>query len=142
MLTMFKQQLQQNFISLQKNNTHNKYQKRTKNEMKKKDINISSIRCSWRWSAWKCLTPRKAPGLTCNQQSVLPYSPDNYPVENMWAILKHRVYSTTSVSKVYLLHKIQHVCTKLIESIPKNVQQLCEAKGGCTKYYLTYRVFI
>lgn len=73
-----------------------------------------------------------------------PYSPDMNPVENMWAILKRRVYSTTSVSKVDLLQKIQHVwatdpelqacCTTLVESMPKRVQQLYEAKGGYTKY--------
>lgn len=79
--------------------------------------------------------------------NVLPWpgnSPDLNPIENAWELLKRKVAKETTTNKRLLteaLIKIWHHdeelkenIKKCIQSMPKRVQAVIEAKGGSTKY--------
>lgn len=78
---------------------------------------------------------------------VLPWpgnSPDLNPIETLWAIVKKRL-SERDVSNrsdliatiVQIWHRdpsIVDTCAKLIESMPRRIQAVIDAKGGHTKF--------
>ena len=71
-------------------------------------------------------------------------SPDLSPIENLWAILKKRLntYQTPPNSIHVLWERIEEqwntitpeLCNKLIESMPKRMQMVVQAKGSWIKY--------
>ena len=72
-------------------------------------------------------------------------SPDINPIEHLWCVLKRRLakYENPLPGGVEELwdhcqvewEKIpKEVCQNLIESVPRWVQAIIEAKGGYTKY--------
>lgn len=73
-----------------------------------------------------------------------PQSPDLNPIENLWGILKRRVYnyqhSFKNTTELWQrCHDIwssitQEECRKLVESMPFRIQAVIESKGGYTKY--------
>lgn len=72
-----------------------------------------------------------------------PQSPDLNPIENLWAILDNRVEKTGVSNKqtyVAALEKAwneldpQHL-RNLVESMPKRLQSIIEAKGGHIDYW-------
>jgi transposase len=71
-----------------------------------------------------------------------PYSPDLNPIENLWADLKKRVEkhnckNVGELEKAVNLEWIQTdkvYCKKLVDSMPKRLQQVLEACGGATQY--------
>ena len=83
-----------------------------------------------------------------NQElEILPWpaqSPDLNPIEHLWHYLKVKIGSyenrPTSIHSLWQYvdekwNKISvEVCQKLIETMPKRIQAVIEAKGGHTKY--------
>ena len=78
---------------------------------------------------------------------VLPWpgnSPDMNPIENLWMIVKRRIAQRKPTSKVTLIEalidvwardpEIKEMCPKLIDGMPKRIEQLIQAKGASTKY--------
>lgn len=73
-----------------------------------------------------------------------PQSADLNPIEHLWHYLKARLgeYETPPASIAELWERVQvewekipaSVCQDLIESMPRRVQAVLEAKGGYTKY--------
>jgi hypothetical protein len=73
-----------------------------------------------------------------------PYSPDLSPIENLWAIVKAKVHSSTYNSKDELVAAVLQVwhhdedvkkaCKTLIEGMPRRIQACIAAKGGVLKY--------
>jgi hypothetical protein len=73
-----------------------------------------------------------------------PYSPDLSPIENLWAIVKRRVHSSTINNKQQLQDRVLDVwnndplirdsCKSLIEGMPRRVRACIAARGAYTKY--------
>ena len=71
-------------------------------------------------------------------------SPDLNPIEHLWFLLKRRLAEYSEPLKGVLEHweRIQEEwykigveeCQKLIESMPRRVQEVIKAKGGYTSY--------
>lgn len=69
-------------------------------------------------------------------------SPDLNPIENLWEIVKRKVYTEKSKNKQQLWERIQAVwyaipvrtCQKLVESMPNRVREVMRNKGYTTKY--------
>lgn len=71
-------------------------------------------------------------------------SPDMNPIENLWGILKQRLYGQTIKTKNELIREIINAwhrdasivptCERLIDSMPQRIAALIEAKGGHTNY--------
>ncbi len=71
-------------------------------------------------------------------------SPDLNPIEHLWDHLKRRLgeYETAPNGILELWERIEKEweaipaseCQKLIESMPRRVEQVIKAKGGYTKY--------
>ncbi|CAB4401305.1 unnamed protein product [Rhizophagus irregularis] len=86
--------------------------------------------------------------LETNNINVLDWpaqSPDLNPIENLWSELEHRLRKDGSIiitNKTSLWEKIQtswnnietEVCTKLIETIPRRIEDVIKQKGGYTKW--------
>jgi transposase len=71
-------------------------------------------------------------------------SPDINPIENLWSILKKRLgkmdcsteeCTVMNVIKVWF-HDcgVKNICSKLVESTPKHVQEVILVKGGHISY--------
>jgi transposase len=86
---------------------------------------------------------------------VLPWpgnSPDLNPIETLWAIVKKRLRTQTFTTKETLIAGIKKLwlqdatlratCQKLIASMPTRVKAVIAAKGGNTKYYQIFCIFI
>ena len=82
-----------------------------------------------------------------NGMTVLPWpaqSPDLNPIEHLWDYLKRKLgqYATAPNGILELWERIEKEwedipaseCQKLIESMPRRVEQVLKAKGGYTKY--------
>jgi len=70
-------------------------------------------------------------------------SPDLNPIENFWTVLKNRVAEKHRTSLPSLIKTIKsswvldmptELCRNLIESMPRRVRAVLEAKGGHTKH--------
>ena len=71
-------------------------------------------------------------------------NPDLNPLENLWAIVKQRVYNfpTPPKNKDELWACVQEVwysitleeCHKLVASVPERIQAVIKSKGGYTQY--------
>ena len=67
-----------------------------------------------------------------------PKSPDLNPIEMLWSILDKKLASRPIYSKAELKRRLeeewngidQELCIKLVESMPKRIQQCLKAKGG------------
>ena len=77
-----------------------------------------------------------------------PQSPDLYPIKPLWEHLKRdkRKYAVTSEDTLsYAINECWNnlkpeIIYKLIESMPKIVSAVLEAKGGCTKYCMNTKL--
>ena len=72
-------------------------------------------------------------------------SPDLNPIENLWTVLKDKVFEKQPASAKELVDAIKPVwvhefsaeyCRSLVESMPKRLESIIKAKGGPTKYRL------
>jgi hypothetical protein len=73
-----------------------------------------------------------------------PQSPDLNPIENLWAVLKRRLnqYERPPTGMIELWERIESewdnidrvVCLRLIESMPRRIKAVLEAKGRWTGY--------
>lgn len=92
-------------------------------------------RCHTSFRAMQYFEERRIP--------ILPWtanSPDMNPMENIWSLLKKRVYSIGAASKQQLVENIHSalsdgiywktVCEKLIESMPTRIASVVKNKGG------------
>lgn len=71
-------------------------------------------------------------------------SPDLNPIENLWAICKARLRKIDCTTKTKMIEAVIQVwyrderisenCQKLVESMPKRVKAVIEAKGGHISY--------
>ena len=71
-------------------------------------------------------------------------SPDMNPIENVWELMKREVAKEMITTKTRLIEKIiqvwnhhpkmQETVQACINSMPKRIEALIEAKGGSTKY--------
>ena len=71
-------------------------------------------------------------------------SPDLNPLENLWVIVKQRVYNfpNPSKNKDELWARVQEVwysitpeeCRKLVAGVPERIQAVIKSKGGYTRY--------
>jgi transposase len=71
-------------------------------------------------------------------------SPDMNPIEKLWSILKKRLGKidcsteermVTNMTKVWFHDSgVKNICSKLVESMPKRVQEVILAKGGHISY--------
>ena len=71
-------------------------------------------------------------------------SPDLNPIEHLWGILKRRLaeYEEAPAGVLALWERVQvewekiepQVCQKLIESMPRRIEEVIQAKEGYTKY--------
>ena len=71
-------------------------------------------------------------------------SPDLNPIENLWSIVKNRVYNyeTRAASRQELWERVEYVwssitveeCKKLIGSMPARIAAVIRSRGGYTKY--------
>ena len=74
----------------------------------------------------------------------LSHSPNLNPIENLWSILKRRLlqYEEQPDGILELWSRIEDVwepitqseCQKLIESMPKRIKAVYNARGGRTNY--------
>jgi transposase len=72
-------------------------------------------------------------------------SPDLNPIENLWSIVKRRIRSENITTKLQLIDRlisvwhrdeeVQKICISAIESMPRRINAVINAKGGPTKYY-------
>lgn len=85
--------------------------------------------------------------LEMKQIKVLPWpgnSPDLNPIENAWELLKRKISKENTTNKQNLIEALIKVwhhdeelkenVQKCIQSMPKRVQAVIDAKGGSTKY--------
>ena len=71
-----------------------------------------------------------------------PQSPDFNPIENLWDILKRQVAQSKPSGVNDLWEKLQETWNnitlaqidRLMQSMPRRMQQAITARGGCTKY--------
>ena len=74
-----------------------------------------------------------------------PFSPDMNPIEHMWSFLKKRLNQYDWDPKnlkeafvrgadIWYKEVTPEMCCKYIDSMPKRIEALIEAKGGMTKY--------
>ena len=72
-----------------------------------------------------------------------PCSPDLNPIENLWSVVKRRMYKKgpfQSKDAVWTEFKVQWdalqpmLCRHLVESMPARIQAVLAARGGMTKY--------
>jgi transposase len=73
-----------------------------------------------------------------------PQSPDINPIENLWSIVKRRVYAyeTRAKNMNELWDRVGDIwtsitkeeCENLVRSVPRRLQEVIKAKGGPTKY--------
>lgn len=71
-------------------------------------------------------------------------SPDLNPIENLWSIVKRRIRSENITTKLQLIDRlisvwhrdeeVQKICISAIESMPRRINAVINAKGGPTKY--------
>lgn len=71
-------------------------------------------------------------------------SPDLNPIENLWAIVKARLRRVDCTTKTKLIEAVIQLwfrvdqilenCKKLIDSMPKRLQEVIKAKGGHISY--------
>lgn len=71
-------------------------------------------------------------------------SPDLAPIETLWAIVKNRLRKEDVSSKQKLIsnviklwyhdERIKESCTKLVESMPKRIEELIKNRGGHIRY--------
>lgn len=71
-------------------------------------------------------------------------SPDMNPIENVWECLKRELAKETITTKVQLIERIVHhwnhneklkqIALNCIDSMPRRVAAIIEARGGLTKY--------
>jgi transposase len=69
-------------------------------------------------------------------------SPDLNPIENLWSILDSRLRARTCNTEVELFQILQEgwrelgadLLTKLVESMPRRIEAVLQARGGPTKY--------
>ena len=70
-------------------------------------------------------------------------SPDLNPIKNLWMVVKNKVAEKQASSAKELKKAIKEVwvkkitpeyCRKLVESMPKRLNDVIKCKGGCTKY--------
>ena len=70
-------------------------------------------------------------------------SPDLNPTENLWMVVKNKVIEKQTSSAKELEKAIKEVwvkeitpeyCRKLIQSMPKRLNDVIKCKGGCIKY--------
>jgi transposase len=71
-------------------------------------------------------------------------SPDTNPDENLWSILKKRLGKTDCSNEERIITNViivwfhengsEHICSKLVESMPKRVHEVILAKGGHIYY--------
>lgn len=79
--------------------------------------------------------------------TVMPWpgnSPDIAPIENLWAIVKHKLKNIDVTTKTKLIAAVLHVwnrdakiqdsCRKLVESMPMRIKAVLANKGGHIKY--------
>jgi transposase len=72
------------------------------------------------------------------------YSPDMNPIENLWSILKKRLDKMDCSTEEHMVMNViklwfhdsgmKNICFKLVESMPKLVQELILGKGGHISY--------
>ena len=85
--------------------------------------------------------------LETNQINVLPWpgnSPDLNPIENIWGIMKEKLSQITHTTKDQLISSVlrnwfrddefQQKLQNSIDSMPRRLQAVVNAKGGQTKY--------
>ena len=82
--------------------------------------------------------------LNINVMNWPPQSPDLNPIENLWAIVKCKLkkYKMSKKSEIIFNfmqiwnhdEDIREICKKLVESMPRRVQAVLDAKGSHTKY--------
>ena len=65
-----------------------------------------------------------------------PQSPDINPIEHLWQHIKQQLgeYSTMSKGGWEIWERVAEVCRNLIESMPRRLEAVIQAKGGHTKY--------
>ena len=67
-------------------------------------------------------------------------SPDLNPIENLWMVVKNKVAekqassAKKAIKEVWVKEITPEYCRKLIESMPKRLNDVIKCKGGCTKY--------
>lgn len=71
-------------------------------------------------------------------------SPDLNPIENLWHILKNRLAKMNCTTKERMItsaiqvwfhdDEVKNICAKLVESMPRRVEEVISAKGGHTSY--------
>ena len=70
-------------------------------------------------------------------------SPDLNPIENLWTVLKDKVYEKQptntkelkeAIKAVWVLELLAKYCRSLVESMPKHLEAVIKAKEGPTKY--------
>lgn len=71
-------------------------------------------------------------------------SPDLNPIENLWELMKRQIFqeNITNIRSLterliavwHRSEKIKENCRKCIESMPKRIRAVIDARGGTTKY--------
>lgn len=91
-----------------------------------------SSRSTAEWFSEHCIEVLSWPG----------NSPDLNPIENIWGILKRAVKKHRPANVALLIDVVKsewakitpELCTRLIDSIPRRIEQVIKSKGGFTKY--------